>query len=148
MARKGHPQKAAIIDAVAKQLAEDGKVSTTEIALNAGIPRRTVRSIIERNQEIIQNRIKLKAPELLANWRYAHQSTLADYLAKDQEGVLSPIDRYRLTLSMGIATDKITHLLGLPTARVAITSADDVPEREQIAVSSRNLLRMVKGETA
>ncbi len=150
MANKTSPVfKDAILAAAAVQLAEDGETSPTAIArqLGGGVKMRTVQGIIRRNSEILQERVPLKVPGLLASWRYVHQSTLADLYQRDQSGTLTPSARRELTWTMGVSNDKILNLLGMPTAHVALSSAEDVPSRDRAAVASSALLRAVQGGT-
>jgi hypothetical protein len=89
------------------------------IARAMGAPPSTVRDILLRWEPVVGELRQHKKDLLLGTWQWLYLDTLDDLVNRRESGTLTPRDRQTLTWTMGVATDKVQVLAGLPTAIVA-----------------------------
>lgn len=104
---------AAVADLIAQ-----GKSQLAAAAIT-GVPRRSVRRIIEGLGPELNELRELRRDAMLAGWQDAWFRAYAEMREGDEAGTLTPGDRQRLAIVMGIGTERALLLSGQPTAIVA-----------------------------
>ena len=106
-------QVTAVMAAAASNLQTKGEYGTPSIVKMTGVPRRTVRDILQHLGPELNQLTQSRHDEMLAVW---HDTFFQAY-DQMQTGVTAR-DRQALAITMGISTDKVQLLQGQPTALV------------------------------
>lgn len=104
----------AVAEAAARNLALYGQQCTPSISRQTGVPRRTVRSILEHLGPEVETLKQSHRDEMITAW---HDTFFGAYEQMRHDPTSN--DRKNLAITMGISTEKVQLLSGQPTALVA-----------------------------